>query len=61
VYPPPAPLDTAGLDRTDSTRDRIIDSQLGGMPYASLDVFIIPPQKLLQKAERRRKQAISTT
>lgn len=48
------------FDRTDSTRDRIIDNQLGGMPYTSLDLFIVPPKKLLQKAERRRKQAIST-
>ncbi|WP_460553037.1 hypothetical protein [Hymenobacter daeguensis] len=43
------------FDRTNSTRDRIIDSQLGGVPYASLDLFIVPPKKLLQKAERSRK------
>ena len=43
------------FDRTNSTRDRLIDSQLGGTPYASLDLFIVPPKKLLQKAERRRK------
>ncbi|MET4074634.1 hypothetical protein [Hymenobacter sp. UYCo722] len=43
------------FDRTNNTRDRLIDSQLGGTPYASLDLFIVPPKKLLQKAERRRK------
>ncbi|WP_210518343.1 hypothetical protein [Hymenobacter terricola] len=43
------------FDRTDNTRDRIINSQLGGTPYASLDLFIVPPRKLLQKAERSRK------
>ena len=43
------------FDRTNSARDRLIDSQLGGTPYASLDLFIVPPKKLLQKAERSRK------
>ena len=43
------------FDRTNSTRDRVIDSQLGGTPYASLDLFMVPPKKLLQKAERSRK------
>ncbi|MDO7854675.1 DUF6268 family outer membrane beta-barrel protein [Hymenobacter convexus] len=43
------------FDRTNSTRDRIINSQFGSTPYASLDLFIVPPKKLLQKAERNRK------
>ena len=43
------------FDRTNSTRDRLIDRQLGGTPYASLDLFIVPPKKMLQKAEHRRK------
>ncbi|WP_201979929.1 DUF6268 family outer membrane beta-barrel protein [Hymenobacter rubidus] len=43
------------FDRTNSTRDRIIDSQFGSTPYASLDLFIVPPKKMLQKAERSRK------
>jgi hypothetical protein len=42
------------FDRTNNARDRIIDSQFGSTPYASLDLFIVPPKKLLQKAERRR-------
>ncbi len=43
------------FDRTNNARDRVINSQLGGTPYASLDLFIVPPKKMLQKAERRRK------
>ena len=43
------------FDRTNNARDRLINSQLGGTPYASLDLFIVPPRKLLQKAERSRK------
>ncbi|GAB3858968.1 hypothetical protein GCM10028822_34790 [Hymenobacter terrigena] len=43
------------FDRTNNTRDRLINSRLGSTPYASLDLFIVPPRKLLQKAERRRK------
>jgi hypothetical protein len=43
------------FDRTNNERDRIINSQFGSTPYASLDLFIVPPKKLLQKAERSRK------
>ena len=43
------------FDRTNSARDRVINSQLGGTPYASLDLFIVPPRKLLQRSERRRR------
>jgi hypothetical protein len=42
------------FDRTNNERDRIINSQFGSTPYASLDLFIVPPKKLLQKAERSR-------
>ena len=43
------------FDRTNNARTRVINSQLGSTPYASLDLFIVPPKKLLQKAEQRRK------
>ena len=32
----------------------VINSQLGSTPYVSLDLFIVPPRKMLQKAEMRR-------
>jgi len=31
------------------TRPRIIDNTLGGAPYASLEIFIVPPRKLLKR------------
>ena len=43
------------FDRTNNARDRIIESQLGSTPYASLDLFIVPPRKLLQKAQSRQR------
>ena len=42
------------FDRTNSDREKIIDSQLNGTPYASLELFITPPRKLLEKAGVRR-------
>ncbi|MCC3153272.1 hypothetical protein Q3A66_04245 [Hymenobacter sp. BT770] len=42
-------------DHSNNGRDQIIDSQLGSAPYVSLDLFIVPPRKLLQKAQRPRK------
>ncbi len=38
------------FDRSNNTRDRIINSQLGFAPYVALDLFIVPPRKLLEKA-----------
>lgn len=43
------------FDRSNNGRDRIIESQLGSTPYASLDLFIMPPRKLLEKAASRRR------
>ena len=40
------------FDRTNNTRDLVISSQLGLAPYVSLDLFIVPPRKLLEKAGR---------
>ena len=42
------------FDRTNSDREKIIDSQFNGAPYASLELFITPPRKLLEKAGVRR-------
>lgn len=42
------------FDRTNSDREKIIDSRLNGAPYASLELFITPPRKLLEKAGVRR-------
>ncbi|MBD2724588.1 DUF6268 family outer membrane beta-barrel protein [Hymenobacter armeniacus] len=42
------------FDRTNADREKIIDSQLNGAPYASLELFITPPRKLLEKAGVRR-------
>ena len=42
------------FDRTNADRQKIIDSQLNGSPYASLELFITPPRKLLEKAGVRR-------
>ena len=42
------------FDRTNADRQKIIDSQLNGAPYASLELFITPPRKLLEKAGVRR-------
>ena len=42
------------FDRTNADREKIINSQLNGTPYASLELFITPPRKLLEKAGVRR-------
>ncbi|GAA4033565.1 hypothetical protein GCM10022409_17320 [Hymenobacter glaciei] len=42
------------FDRTNNDREKIIDSQFNGAPYASLELFITPPRKLLEKAGVRR-------
>jgi len=31
------------------TRPRVIDNTLGGAPYASLEIFLVPPRKFLSK------------
>lgn len=43
------------FDRTTSARDRISNSQFGSTPYASLDLFVVPPRKLPEKAPARRR------
>ncbi|WP_156176115.1 DUF6268 family outer membrane beta-barrel protein [Hymenobacter terrenus] len=42
------------FDRTNADREKIIDSQLNGAPYASLELFLTPPRKLLEKSGVRR-------
>jgi hypothetical protein len=42
------------FDRTNSDREKIISSKLANSPYASLELFITPPRKLLEKAGVRR-------
>jgi hypothetical protein len=42
------------FDRTNADREKIIDSQLAGTPYASLELFLTPPRKLLEKSGVRR-------
>jgi hypothetical protein len=42
------------FDRTNAERERIIRTKLGGAPYVSLEVFAVPPRKLLEKAGVRR-------
>lgn len=42
------------FDRTNADREKIIDSQFNGAPYASLELFISPPRKLLEKAGVKR-------
>ena len=42
------------FDRTNNTRDLVISSQLGLAPYVALDLFIVPPRKLLEKAGIKR-------
>ncbi|MBX0291435.1 hypothetical protein K3G63_13370 [Hymenobacter sp. HSC-4F20] len=37
------------FDRTNDNRVKIIDSKLAGAPYASLELFIVPPRKFLKK------------
>jgi hypothetical protein len=42
------------FDRTNDDRLKIIDSKFNGAPYASLELFITPPRKLLEKSGVRR-------
>jgi hypothetical protein len=42
------------FDRTNVDRERIIRTKLGGAPYISLELFAVPPRKLLEKAGVRR-------
>jgi hypothetical protein len=42
------------FDRVNDDREKIIDSKFGGVPYASLELFLTPPRKLLEKAGVRR-------
>ena len=42
------------FDRINADRDRIIRTKLGGAPYVSLELFAVPPRKLLEKAGVRR-------
>jgi hypothetical protein len=42
------------FDRTNVDRERIIRTKLGGAPYVSLELFAVPPRKLLEKAGIRR-------
>ena len=41
-------------DRTNADREKIIDSKFNGAPYASLELFLTPPRKLLEKSGVRR-------
>ena len=42
------------FDRTNADREKIIDSKFNGAPYLSLELFLTPPRKLLEKAGVRR-------
>lgn len=42
------------FDRTNADRERIIRSTLAGAPYFSLEVFVVPPRKLMEKSGVRR-------
>lgn len=42
------------FDRTNNARERLIDSQYAGAPYLSLDLFLVPPRHLLERAGVRR-------
>jgi hypothetical protein len=42
------------FDRTNASRERIVRTKLGGTPYVSLELFAVPPRKLLEKAGVRR-------
>ncbi|SHL59348.1 hypothetical protein SAMN02746009_03032 [Hymenobacter psychrotolerans DSM 18569] len=37
------------FDRTNADREKIIDSKFAGAPYASVELFIVPPRKFLKK------------
>jgi|GEM_PF-694077 len=42
------------FDRTNDNRVKVIDSKLAGAPYASLELFIVPPRKFLKKTTQGR-------
>jgi len=42
------------FDRTNADREKIIDSNLAWAPYLSLELFIVPPRKLLNKLNDQR-------
>ncbi|GAB3637468.1 hypothetical protein GCM10027422_30580 [Hymenobacter arcticus] len=42
------------FDRTNADRERIIRTKLALAPYASLELFAVPPRKLMEKAGVRR-------
>ena len=42
------------FDRTNADREKIIDSKFNGVPYFSLELFLTPPRKLLEKSGVRR-------
>ena len=42
------------FDRTNADREKIISTKLGGAPYASFELFLTPPRKLLEKAGVKR-------
>ena len=42
------------FDRTNADRERIIRSKLAGAPYFSLELFLVPPRRLMEKAGVRR-------
>jgi hypothetical protein len=49
-------LDQAGNDATVKflgSRPKVIDSTLGGAPYASIELFLVPPRKFLSKTANK--------
>jgi hypothetical protein len=42
------------FDRTNADREKIIDSKFAWAPYLSLELFIVPPRKLLNKMNDQR-------
>ena len=38
------------FDRTNADREKIVDSKFAGAPYASLEIFIVPPRKFLKNS-----------
>ena len=42
------------FDRTNADREKIISSTFAGAPYFSLELFLVPPRKLMERAGVRR-------
>ena len=42
------------FDRTNADREKIISAAFGGVPYFSLELFLVPPRKLMERAGVRR-------